>query len=342
MSETNFSVKPWENSDAPLHLFSPSTGMARRRVFAGGICWDHTLIIKHLWPGKKHTIEHRFNSPGGGAAHNALLHRQLNPDAEVILLAPLGDDRAGQELREYMEAHGVQMPWPAIPRVSTSVSFAITEQTTGTTTILCETGARAEPLPLELLEDLLPQADVCCLIAPWVSEQIAPIAQACAARRVPLVFGLGRRQIDDFGYARLRDALAAEVQLVICNRHEAEKLTGEADVAAQLEALRFGGRAAWVVITDGANGLFASHGETVLHVPAYNDPARPIVDDLGAGDACLAGIVHAWLDGYPLKEALKGGVRLGFEACTGHGTAGVRLGGAALRDYLSLSWRASA
>ena len=325
-----------------LHLFLPENRVSRRRVFVGGVCWDHTLVIKRLRPGKKHTIEQRFRSPGGGAAHNALLHRQLNPDAEVILLAPLGDDGPGQELRDYMEARGVQMPWPAIPNTSTSVSFAITEQATGTTTMLCETGARAEPLPLVRLHELLPQADVCCLIAPWVSEQIAPIVRACAAQGVPLVFGLGRRQIDDFGYARLRDALEAKVQLVMCNRQEAEQLTGAANVADQLKALHFGGRVAWVVISDGANGLFASTGNQVVHVPAYHDPARPIVDDLGAGDACLAGIVHAWREGYPLEDALQAGVRLGFEACTGHGTTAVRLSGPALRDYLSLSVRVPA
>jgi len=39
------------------------------------------------------------------------------------------------------------------------------------------------------------------------------------------------------------------------------------------------------VITDGANGLFAAQNGQILHEPAYHDSGRPLVDDLGAGDA---------------------------------------------------------
>lgn len=313
----------------------------KRRLFVGGVGWDNGIVVKNFRVGKKNTILHRFRTPGGGAANNALMHRQLNPNAECVLLAPLGDDPEGRELRAFMEARGVRMPWPALSNTTTSASFAITEQVSGATTILSEGGARSQPLPLDLLVDLLPETEVCCLVSPWVNEQIAPIVRACWAARVPLVFGLGGRQISDLGYAALRDALAADVDLVICNREEARQLTGEDNVAAQLDALGFGGRAAWVAITDGANGLFAAQDGQVLHVPAYQDPGRPLVDDLGAGDACLAGIVHAWLDGFSREDALRAGVRLGFEACTSYG-ATPRCDGQGLREYLSISLRVPA
>jgi sugar/nucleoside kinase (ribokinase family) len=320
------------------HLNRPSR---KRRLFVGGIGWDNGIVVKALRVGKKNTIVHRFRTPGGGAANNALLHRQLNSNAECVLLAPLGDDPEGRELRACMEARGVRMPCPAVPNTTTSVSFAITEQAGGTTTILNEGGARCKPLPLNLLEELLPESQVCCLVSPWVNEQIAPTVRACWAAGVPLVFGLGRRQVGDLGYAALRDALAAGLKLLICNREEARQLTGEDNVAAQLDALRFDGRAAWVVITDGPNGLFAARDGQILHVPTYQDPGRPFVDALGAGDACMAGIVHAWLDGYPPEDALRAGARLGFEACTSYGGT-PRCDGQGLRDYLSICWRVPA
>lgn len=54
-------------------------------------------------------------------------------------------------------------------------------------------------------------------------------------------------------------------------------------------------------------------------MPAYHDAGRPHLGDVGAGDACLAGIVHARLDGYAQEDTLRAGVRLGFEACTTYG-----------------------
>ncbi len=98
--------------------------------------------------------------------------------------------------------------------------------------------------------------------------------------------------------------LYRRANLLICNREEAVEIGGgdHADVGDLLSRLhRLGPRT--VVITDGAEGAYASDGLHRYHVPAYPDPAPPL-ERTGAGDAFSCALVAALAQGRPLTEAL--------------------------------------
>ena len=56
------------------------------------------------------------------------------------------------------------------------------------------------------------------------------------------------------------------------------------------------------IVTDGANGVWASDGETLVRAGMYEDVPRK--DTTGAGDAFGSGFLAQWALGAPLKPAL--------------------------------------
>lgn len=92
----------------------------------------------------------------------------------------------------------------------------------------------------------------------------------------------------------------------------------EADVSSRIMTK---GRAAVVVIMDGANGCYVRLREdAVLHHYPATPPSRPVVDSNGAGDAFVSAFLFGWLRGDPLDEAVLGGLVSGAFACGSHGT----------------------
>lgn len=72
-----------------------------------------------------------------------------------------------------------------------------------------------------------------------------------------------------------------------------------------------GGLLRWVVLTAGAAGARAYAADASWAAPAAS--VQP-VDTTGAGDAFAAGLVHAWVGGRPMTDALAVAVRFGTEA----------------------------
>jgi len=77
-------------------------------LFLGGLCFDITRDTDH-WPGpnEKHTSNKQVRCAGGGATNAARCYRQLQLPCE--LLAPLGLDGIGNEIRTSMGNAGIQL-----------------------------------------------------------------------------------------------------------------------------------------------------------------------------------------------------------------------------------------
>lgn len=82
------------------------------------------------------------------------------------------------------------------------------------------------------------------------------------------------------------------------------------------------GRAAVVVVTDGARGAWLGirEGGGLMHYPAVEAPG-PVVDSNGAGDAFVSGFLSGRLAGMSSDECMRRGLRAGAFACTVIGTA---------------------
>jgi len=93
--------------------------------------------------------------------------------------------------------------------------------------------------------------------------------------------------------------------LVIMNREEAAQVTqrDRGSVPGLMEALH-GLGVKIAVVTDGADGAYASDGEKILFMPNYPDP-KPPYDRTGAGDAFASTIAAALALGESLETALE-------------------------------------
>ncbi|MGV8938681.1 MAG: carbohydrate kinase family protein [Allorhizobium sp.] len=108
----------------------------------------------------------------------------------------------------------------------------------------------------------------------------------------------------------------AGVDLFLPNQEEAEAITGSADPETALRALSQAFPC--VALKGGANGAWATSGETILHAPAET---VPVVDTTGAGDAFNAGFLDAWLNQRPIATCLKAGILAGSIAVQSAGGA---------------------
>lgn len=146
----------------------------------------------------------------------------------------------------------------------------------------------------------------------------AVLGFAAAARRRGIAVSLDAGSagfLAELGPRRFLDWLDG-IGTLFANQDEAAVLTGRHDTAAQLAALLR--HCPCCVLTRGAAGaLAAQHGS-----PPVSEPAPPVaaVDSTGAGDAFVAGFLHARLRGAALGACLAAGVARGAEAAT-------RLGG---------------
>jgi len=319
---------------SPRSVIQQTIPISLRYLILGGACLDNYSTTPAIALGAKNRVRTQVRTAGGGGANVAIGLKHLGPDADVVLLAATGDDRDSVQVRHHLAERGVTLPWGPLPGRVTSWSDIVIETNSARSTLFCETGARAEPVPLDLIEDALPRCDVCWLVALTRSEQIRPILQLAARFSVPVFFGLGGAQIEQLGYHQLAEQLAGPVGLLICNRREAAQLTGQTGIAQQLAALQLAGRVRTVVITDGATGMDAWHAGATYHEPAYRDPSRPVLDETGAGDAAQCVIGHWLLHGRPLPEALRAAARQGFEAVTAVGPTTRLLTGPVLRSYV--------
>lgn len=93
-----------------------------------------------------------------------------------------------------------------------------------------------------------------------------------------------------------------DIDIFLPNAQEAQRLTGEQDLARAIQKLAH--LCPLVVVKDGAQGSYAYANGTLTHVPAM--PIDPI-DTTGAGDNFNAGFLCAWLDHQPIAKCLQWG-----------------------------------
>jgi sugar/nucleoside kinase (ribokinase family) len=100
-------------------------------------------------------------------------------------------------------------------------------------------------------------------------------------------------------------AFYKRAEVVILNREEAAEVTGRdrGDVKDLIQGLHDLG-VSIAVVTDGADGAYASNGSGILFMPNYPDPAPPF-ERTGAGDAFASTLSAALALGEALEDALR-------------------------------------
>ena len=229
---------------------------------------DYTFVGLEALPGPG---EERFagdmlRSPGGGAI-TAVGGRRLG--LKTALVAPLGDDLAGNFVRRALREEGVIVGEPRGSRTPTTVVLPVGGERSMVTV---DPGVRARPVDIAEFE---PRA---------VAVNLELLDLVPQGARAYVTCG------DDDARAFARRLPRGTARALIVNRREALVLTG-ADTPPDA-AERLAGVAETAVVTLGPQGAVAVVDGRVLNVPGID--TGPVVDATGAGDLFAA--AFAWAD----------------------------------------------
>ncbi|MCJ7838702.1 MAG: D-glycero-beta-D-manno-heptose-7-phosphate kinase [Burkholderiales bacterium] len=241
-------------------------------------------------------IERTEERPGGASnvARNATAL-----GARATLLSVVGDDEAGERLRELIEAEHVVACLHKDPSIPTTVKLRVIGRQQQLLRIDFETLPSHEVLADKLadFELLLADCDV-LVMSDYGKGGLAHIEKmielACAAGKTILVDPKG----DD--YSRYRGAT-----VVTPNRAELREVVGrwkdEDDMTARAQALRRELGAKALLVTRSEEGMSLYQESGVLHEAAR---AQELADVTGAGDTVIAAFAAMLATGAALPEAM--------------------------------------
>lgn len=219
---------------------------------------------------------------------------------KTSLMSWIGDDTPGKEMIEYLQTQGV-----------------------GTSDLVVENGMKSnyhyvlrygpDRTKLQRFEDYSYQWREPSQKPDWIylgvlGEKTWPLHEALLRYldenpEIKLVFQPGMYHL--MWETEKTAPFYKRAELVIMNREEAAQVTQKdrESVPGLIDALH-GLGAKVVVVTDGADGAYASDGENMLFMPNYPDP-QPPYDRTGAGDAFASTIAAALAQGESLETALQ-------------------------------------
>jgi ribokinase len=252
---------------------------------------------------------------GGKGANQAVAARRLG--ADTVLVAALGDDRFGEDVRAALAREGL----PAhhlrtVPGAATGVALIVVDAA-GENTVVVAPGANAR-----LGDDALRQLSTVVEPGAVLVLQLEIPLDACLtaareARRAGARVILNAAPLPDAVDERLT-ALLHEVDVLVVNESEAMRLgghSGQVDWLTAAAALRDLGPAACVV-TLGARGAVRADAAGAFAHPAF---AVDAVDTTGAGDAFCGALAAALAAGASLDQAVR-------RACAAGAIATTRMG----------------
>jgi sugar/nucleoside kinase (ribokinase family) len=249
-------------------------------VCAGPLFLDLTFEGLEELPGAgEERYARELHSTPGGAAITAIGLTRLGLRAAVA--SPLGDDLAGDLLRQLLERAGVPSIAARCERTAVTVAMPV-----GDERAMATFGPRPE-LSREPIERARPRAVVIDLDR----LDLAPPGTAVYA-----IVG----DDDVRRHARGLPGDVHDARALLANRAEALRLSGEE--SAEGAALALADVVETAVVTCGRDGAVAASDGALVSVPA---PRVEVRDTTGAGDLFTAAYVWADLHGLPLAERVR-------------------------------------
>ncbi|WP_046775359.1 carbohydrate kinase family protein [Streptomyces yangpuensis] len=262
----------------------------------------------------------RIRTLPGGAGANAACWAARTGSAEVRLLARVGTESARWHERALVDA-GVRPRLVVDAEEPTGTVVALVG-TDAERTFLTDSGASLRLCPADWAPSLLDGAAHLHLSGYLFfadsSRELAMVAlRAARTRGVPVsVDPASAGFLAALGPQRFLDAVAG-AGVLLPNEDEARLLAGLPERAgAARAATELSRRVPLVVVTRGpAGALVAERGRITAEVAAA-EPAEPVVDSTGAGDAFTGAFLAARLDGADQTESARAGCRAAAQAIT--------------------------
>jgi ribokinase len=279
-------------------------------VIIGSINMDLVLSVPRM-PHPGETLSGgRFQTISGGkGANQAVACARLSADSvKVAMVACLGDDAFGTELRAALRRDGIDDSHVSTIEGEASGVASILVDANGQNSIVLAAGANEalSPAHIDAARSLIEQARIVVL---QLETPLATVQHA-----IKLAHELGKTVVLNPAPAQaLPAALLAQVEYLIPNEIEAAMLAGlnaasldnDAAIEAAVAKLRAAGSAN-VLVTLGEKGVYAALSSGSVHFSAQPTKA---VDTTAAGDTFIGGFVAALAEGRSEADAIAFGQR---------------------------------
>lgn len=279
-----------------------------RVVVVGSANMDVVLRLRHvLAPGETQLAQGTHVNPGGKGANQAVAAARLG--ARVEMIAALGRDREGDQLKANLATNGVGVGGCVHTDGETGKAY-ILSSSDGENAIVVVQGANAELRAehLGLLAELGPQDVVVCQLE-------VPIATVRAA--FELARAKGARTVLNAAPAAEIDGLIGLTDVLVVNETEAAQVGaafgGSATDPMAMTDFLAGLGPEYVVTTLGGQGLVARTPEQQIRIPAIRVEVR---DTTGAGDTFVGALAGQLAAGRAFEDALHVANHAGALACT--------------------------
>ncbi|AIY43821.1 Ribokinase [Collimonas arenae] len=279
-------------------------------VIIGSINMDLVLRVPRMpHPGETLSGGQFRTIPGGKGANQAVACARLSGDsAKVGMIACLGDDAFGAELRAALRKDGIDDAHVATMSGMASGVASIMVDASGQNSIVLAAGANdaLSPAHIDAARALIEQARIVVL---QLETPLATVRHA-----IKLAHELGKTVVLNPAPAQALPAdLLAQVDYLIPNEIEAAMLAGlpeasldsDAAIDVAVAKLRANGSAN-VLVTLGSKGVYAALASTSEHFAAQPTQA---IDTTAAGDTFIGGFVAALAEGRSEADAIAFGQR---------------------------------
>ncbi|MDB5768277.1 MAG: rbsK2 [Collimonas fungivorans] len=279
-------------------------------VIIGSINMDLVLNVPRMpLPGETLSGGRFQTISGGKGANQAVACARLSDDSvKVAMVACLGDDAFGTELRAALRNDGIDDSHISTIVGEASGVASILVDASGQNSIVLAAGANdaLSPAHIDAARSLIEQARIVVL------QLETPLATVIHA--IKLAHQLGKTVVLNPAPAQaLPAALLAQVDYLIPNEIEAAMLAGlnaasldnDAAIEAAVAKLRAAGSSN-VLVTLGEKGVYAALSSGSVHFAAQPTKA---VDTTAAGDTFIGGFVAALAEGRSEADAIAFGQR---------------------------------
>lgn len=256
---------------------------------------DSTHEMTELELGAKIDVNKIDFSTGGGATNAAVTFARQGLYSSFM--GVVGDDIPGNNILQVLDEENVDTSRVLMnDNYNTDYSTVISAPN-GERTILTYRGASTQLDGKDLKID---KGEFDWLYASNLAGRMDFIDNVFSQARdksVKIVWNPGKKELLETDKMK---ALLEDVEVLVVNKQEAQTIF-EGNTLEELvyHALNM---VPVIIITDGANGVIAGDGKTIVRAGMYEDV--PSVDRTGAGDAFGSGFLSQWAQGANLKQSL--------------------------------------
>jgi ribokinase len=241
-------------------------------------------------------------APGGKAGNQAIALARNG--IETWLVARVGDDDFGQQLRSAMSAAGVRTDYITVDSANPTGASTVLASDDGYSSIICPGAATQMSIDdLEALRSTVGSAGMVVLQRELDPVFVNGAIHFCANRGTPVMFNASPPLTDR---AEFESTPWQDVSWLIVNDAEAVGLSELAgisttDTNSPYKRVRSELGVANLVVTMGSKGAVWVGQDQALSIPAF--PVK-VVDTVGAGDAFLGALAASVIRGEKVETAL--------------------------------------